>query len=271
MHPARRLPAALVTASAVLGLTTLFPGVASAQEDRAAAPGGYVALGDSYSSGVGAGDYDEASGDCLRSHASYPELWAAANSPADFDFLACSGAVTTDVLDEQLGALDADTALVSISIGGNDAGFADAMQTCVLQGTTACLAAIDEATAYIRGTLPGRLDAVYDAIAAAAPNAEVVVLGYPHMYQLGGGCLLGIAEESRAAINGASDVLNEVISERAAGHGFAYGDVRPAFSGHEICSSDEWLHSVTLPVEESYHPTAEGHSGGYYPVLEQLA
>ncbi|RKN38610.1 SGNH/GDSL hydrolase family protein [Streptomyces hoynatensis] len=271
MHPARRLAATVVTASAVLGLTALLPASASAGEDLAAAGGGYVALGDSYSSGVGAGDYDDAAGDCLRSRAAYPELWAAANSPATFDFTACSGAVTTDVINEQLGPLDADTSLVSISIGGNDAGFADAMQTCVLQGTDACLAAIDEAKAYISGTLPGRLDAVYGAIAAAAPNAEVVVLGYPHMYELDGGCLLGISEESRAAINSASDALSAVISERAAGHGFAYGDVRPAFTGHEICSDDEWLHSVTLPIEESYHPTAEGQSGGYYPVLEGLA
>lgn len=42
---------------------------------------GYVALGDSYSSGVGAGSYDSASGSCKRSSKAYPALWAAAHSP----------------------------------------------------------------------------------------------------------------------------------------------------------------------------------------------
>ena len=32
-----------------------------------------------------------------------------------------------------------------------------------------------------------------------------------------------------------------------------------------------WLHSVTFPIGDSYHPTAAGQSGGYYPVMERLA
>lgn len=264
----RRFMTAAVTAALALGVSALAP-TASAQPGAAATA--YVALGDSYTSGNGAGSYDSSSGDCRRSTVAYPELWASANSPASFDFPACSGAVTTDVINNQLGALDAGTTLVSVTIGGNDAGFADTMMTCVLSGTSACLDKVDEGHTYVEEELPGRLDAVYDAISAAAPNAEVVVLGYPHIYEVGGSCLFGISEQSRAAINGASDHLNEAISKRAADHGFAFGDVRPTFDGHEICSSDTWLHSVTFPISDSYHPTTEGHSGGYYPVLENLA
>ncbi|MDT0444625.1 SGNH/GDSL hydrolase family protein [Streptomyces johnsoniae] len=266
----RRCLTVAATAVVALGVSALGPATASAQETPAAAVE-YVALGDSYSSGVGAGSYDGGSGDCRRSTVAYPELWADANAPASFDFTACSGARTTDVLDNQLGPLDAGTTLVSISIGGNDAGFADTMLTCVLQGTSACLSAVDTANSYITGTLPGRLDTVYDAISTRAPNAEVVVLGYPRMYELDGSCLLGISEQSRAAINGAADNLGEVIGKRAADHGFTYGDVRPAFTGHEICSGDAWLHSVTWPIGDSYHPTADGQSGGYYAVFEDLA
>ncbi len=40
--------------------------------------------------------------------------------------VACSGARIPDVRANQLGALSADTNLVTISIGGNDAGFVDA-------------------------------------------------------------------------------------------------------------------------------------------------
>ncbi|MDT0347094.1 SGNH/GDSL hydrolase family protein [Streptomyces litchfieldiae] len=266
----RRLLTAVATAAVAVGVSALGPATAAATETPSAAVA-YVALGDSYSSGVGAGSYDSASGDCRRSTVAYPELWADRNAPTSFAFTACSGATTTDVLNDQLGPLDAGTTLVTISIGGNDAGFADTMQTCVLQGTDACLSAVATANSYITNTLPGRLDATYEAIRTRAPNAQVVVLGYPRMYELNGSCVLGISEESRAAINGAADHLSEVTSKRAADHGFAYGDVRPAFTGHEICSGDEWLHSVTLPIEDSYHPTAAGQSGGYYPVLETLA
>src|ERR1700754_1011327 len=92
---------------------------------QAAAPA-YVALGDSYSSGNGAGNYISSSGDCHRSNSAYPALWASANSPSSFTFAACSGAVTTDVINSQLGSLNASTGLVTLTIGGNDAGFADA-------------------------------------------------------------------------------------------------------------------------------------------------
>ncbi|MFG3254996.1 SGNH/GDSL hydrolase family protein [Streptomyces sp. NPDC048172] len=260
----RRWASTATAAVAFLGLSLIGAAPANAEE---AAPS-YVALGDSYSSGVGAGDYE--SGDCKRSANAYPKLWSAANSPASFDFTACSGARTSDVLSNQLGPLNDGTGLVSISIGGNDAGFADAMQTCVLQGESACLTRIQEARDYIANTLPGKLDTVYDAIREKAPNAKVAVLGYPHIYKLQGDCNVGISEKSREAVNAASDDLNDVTAKRAADHGFGFGDVRPAFGGHEICSGDEWLHSVTVPVDESYHPTAAGQSGGYLPVLDSL-
>src|SRR5271169_7069851 len=89
----------------------------------------YVALGDSYSSGLGAGDYISSSGSCDRSTNAYPEQWAAANSPATFTSAACSGATTADVLSGQVSALSVSTTLVSITIGGNDAGFSSVMET----------------------------------------------------------------------------------------------------------------------------------------------
>jgi hypothetical protein len=257
------------TALVVFSGLSLLSGAAPATAQGAAS--GYVALGDSYSSGVGAGSYDSGSGDCRRSAKAYPHLWNAANSPSTFDFTACSGARTDEVLNSQLGPLDAGTGLVSISIGGNDAGFADTMTTCVTMGESACLRRVAEAREYITSTLPGKLDTVYDAIRAKAPSAKVVVLGYPRMYELDGQCSVGISEKSRAAVNAASDDLSDVTAKRAADHGFTYGDVRTTFGGHEICSASPWLHSVTYPIVESYHPTAAGQSGGYYPVLEGVA
>ncbi|KAA0931415.1 SGNH/GDSL hydrolase family protein [Streptomyces apricus] len=254
--------------AAALALT----GATAAQASGQAAATGYVALGDSYSSGVGAGSYIGSSGDCKRSTKAYPYLWAAANSPSSFSFTACSGARTSDVLANQLSPLGSGTGLVSISVGGNDAGFADVMTTCVLQSDSACVARVNTAKAYVDSTLPGRLDAVYSAIGDRAPSAHVVVLGYPRFYKLSGSCLAGLSETERAAINGAADHLNSAIAKRAADHGFTFGDVRPTFTGHEICSGSAWLHSVNwLNIGESYHPTAAGQSGGYLPVLDSVA
>ncbi|MEL3951418.1 MULTISPECIES: SGNH/GDSL hydrolase family protein [Streptomyces] len=261
--------------SLLLAAACTLTGVATAHadsgDDRAAAPA-YVALGDSYSSGVGAGSYDGGSGNCKRSTRSYPALWAAANSPSSFSFTACSGARTGDVLNNQLGPLNSGTGLVSLSVGGNDAGFADVMTTCVLQSESSCVTRVNQAKAYVDSTLPGQLNQVYSAIRSKAPSARVVVLGYPRFYKLGGSCLAGLTEGERRAINGAADHLNTATAKRAADHGFTFGDVTTTFTNHEICSGDSWLHSVNWGnIGESYHPTAAGQSGGYLPVFRGAA
>ncbi|CAL2061723.1 SGNH/GDSL hydrolase family protein [Streptomyces sp. TR1341] len=253
----------------LLALGLGFTQAASAQ--AASNSGGYVALGDSYASGVGAGSYISSSGDCDRSTNSAAYLWNAAHKPTSFAFNACSGATTDDVMANQLGSLNSSTSLVSISIGGNDAGFASVMQTCVLNSDSTCLSAIASAKSYITNTLPGKLDTVYNAIHSKAPNARVVVVGYPRFYLLGQVCL-GLSDTKRSAINDAADTLDSTIQSRVSAHGFAFGDVRSAFSSHEICSSSSWLHSLNvLDLTESYHPTADGQSGGYLPALTNAA
>ncbi|WP_441249141.1 SGNH/GDSL hydrolase family protein [Kitasatospora sp. McL0602] len=228
----------------------------------------YVALGDSYSSGVGAGSYTSESGSCYRSTNAYPYLWKNAHSTTSFTDVACSGAVTDDVLNNQVSALNSATTLVSITIGGNDAGFASTMQTCVLDDESACLSAVSAGQAYATNTLPGKLDQLYSTIHSKAPNAHVVVLGYPHLYQIGGSCIFGIGDTKRAAINSAADTLDGVIAKRAANAGFTFEDVRSRFTTHEICGSGTtWLNSTTWPIYESYHPKAAGQSGGYYPAF----
>lgn len=259
---------AAISSSLILGAVLALTGAGQAQAAQATAGVDYVALGDSYSSGVGAGAYISSSGDCKRTNRAYPALWAAANSPSSFAFTACSGARTSDVTAGQLAPLSSATDLVSVTIGGNDAGFADVMTTCVLQSEATCIARVEQAKRYVDTTLPGRLDSVYDAIRAKAPTARVVVLGYPRFYKLAGSCIGGLSERERAAINGGADYLNAATAKRAADHGYAFADVVPTFTGHEICSGSEWLHSLNwLNIGDSYHPTAAGQSGGYLPAF----
>lgn len=251
---------------AALGAAVLAAGSIMWPASASAAGVRYVALGDSYSSGTGAGNYDPGSGSCSRSANAYPNLWAERNDTESYEFVACSGATTADVESGQLDALGGNTTLVSITVGGNDAGFSDVMLTCVLQSTSACEDRVAQAERYIENTLPDRLDALYDKIRDRAPEARVVVLGYPRLYTIVDWCV-GIGNTKRRALNGAADVLDETIAKAAARAGFTWSDVRDEFAGHELCSGDDWLNAVAWPFEESYHPTARGHRLGYLPAL----
>lgn len=264
----RAVRAPLVRVGLVLaGLVALF---VTAAPSASASSTNYVALGDSYSSGVGAGSYIGSSGSCERSTKAYPALWAAAHSPTSYVSVACSGAKTTDVVDNQVGALRSSTTLVSITIGGNDLGFAGIMEDCVIYGTDTCVSEIDAAENTARTRLPGWLDNAYSAIRGHAPNARVVVLSYPRFYDTSVWWCIGLSNTSRNKINEGADVLDGVIQSAAARHGFAFADVRSRFaSGHEICDGgSSWLHSVDWgDIEQSYHPTASGQSGGYLPTF----
>ena len=168
-----RNSAALLAAVAVVSSLSTIPASAESTSDSAAenAAENYVALGDSYSSGTGTREYFEDSGDCLRSPKAYPQLWADSHQVSSFEFAACSGAVTGDVIADQLGGLNADTTLATISIGGNDVGFADVITRCVAGTDSACDAAVTEAIEKARNELPAKLDATYASIREAAPNA----------------------------------------------------------------------------------------------------
>jgi lysophospholipase L1-like esterase len=267
----------LVLAALALGAAAL-PVLAAASPAAASLTAGqpavsYVALGDSYSSGVGAGSYDSASGSCDRSASAYSALWAAANRPASYVSEACSGATTGSVVSSQLAVLSSATTLVSITVGGNDVGFSSVMETCVLHSTSTCVSAVTTAESEISSALPGEMDSVLAAISAHAPNARVVVLGYPHLYDLSkSSSCLGLSTTDRTDLNAAADELDGAIQAAAQRHGDVFADVRTAFAGHEICDSGSWLHSVDLfNLAVSYHPTAAGQSGGYYPVFSANA
>ena len=127
--------------------------------------GQYVALGDSYSSGEGCGDYeidfdgdgksdspgedtDNNGNQCHRSVHAYPRVSRDLPSLVSQGFFACSGAVTNNVLPEVAGGegmednaapddvpqLDREpfpeASLVTITIGGNDSKFADVLRKC---------------------------------------------------------------------------------------------------------------------------------------------
>lgn len=241
----------------VVGLAVLGCGVLCALAGAAAASQ-YVGLGDSYSSGVGSRVFYEEEGGCDRSPYAYPPLIASAKGYT-LSFEACSGATTSEVDSKQLGPLSSSTSLVTITIGGNDAGFSEVMLSCALYYFT-CQGSIEEADAFIEKTLPERLNTTYSDIRSKAVNATVIVLGYPHLFTSEGKtCNFNLlTSEHEKELNHSADLLDEVIKARASAHGFTFVDPRSAFLSHEICASDEWLNGQSNPLSESYHPNTKG-------------
>lgn len=237
------------------------------QPAHAAAPV-YVALGDSYASGTGTRSYLSDGSTCQRSTSAYPSLIAAARGYA-LNFRACSGAKVGDVTATQLGALTAATSFVTVSVGGNDAGFADVLTECALPGWASnCNGKINAAQAYINGTLPSALSTLYAAIRSRAPYAKVVVVGYPRIFN-GEDCnaLTWFSPTEEARLNQTADLINTRTAAAAAAAGFGFADPTGAFVGHAVCDSPEYLNGLSYPISESYHPNVMGHANGYTPVV----
>ena len=164
------------------------------------------------------------------------------------------------MVSNQIGELDAATAWVTVQIGGNDAGFSDVITECALPAWASdCPGAVADAQAIITGTLPGRLDSLYNEISARAPSAQVVVVGYPRLFN-GEDCNAAtfFSPEDERILNETADLLDSTIGGVASSHGFSFVDPIPAFVGHAVCDSPEWINGLSNPVNESYHPNRDG-------------
>ncbi|MBL7487172.1 SGNH/GDSL hydrolase family protein [Frankia sp. AgB1.9] len=280
----------------------------------------YVALGDSFSSGEGApaivgggtqylSGTDQTDNRCHRSAAAYGPIVATALSVTRFQFHACSGALVQDFYRsfgsnhpasrgipangaeiEQLAWLTTDTKLVTLSIGGNNASFADVMDYCVkrlvLERTCQSVwaGAVDSEINNLSigtGRATDNLPDLYASIRQKAPAAEVLVLGYPRFFPANPPQLCStttglpaspapatfqFARSDMIWINSEIAKLDGVIAQAATKAGFRYVDTFGAFSGHEICSGNQmWMNRLVINVpggrtQESFHPNRDGQA-----------
>ena len=234
-----------------------------------AATESYVALGDSYSSGVGTGSYTLNS-TCKRGVYAYPYLYAQSHAGTSLTFVACSGAKTSDLLATQIQSVTAATTLVTMTIGGNDIGFSNLIYQCTLGD---CSAALDSTRANLETTLGASLDRVYDAVKSrAAFGAKIIVLGYPRVFSTAS-CFgtFGISATERTKANALADALDQVTAAHAAADGVTYKSAISAFTGHAVCSSSPWVNGLNLlNTGESYHPSRSGNSAGYLPLVTSV-
>ncbi len=268
----RSLALPLVTAAAVL----VPPTVASAGSAAVAAPDAVVILGDSYSSGLGSGNYYN---DCDNT----PNAWGNLIFPATVTsrtLLACSGAAIPEVqgqVAELAGLPSSGNRLVTVTVGGNDVGFADELEGCYFSDCTGRRGIIEDR---IDG-LVGPLTDLYDDIQAAAPGDRVIVGGYPLLVpdpDVRGWCYaltFLITSAERDMIRALGVRLNDVIDQAAAQAGVTAvtTDLENRFTGHEACrnADRDWLWGLSLSgaagpqgeVLASYYDPRSGIEGDF--------
>lgn len=214
----------------------------------------YDALGDSFASGYGVPPY----ADCGRSESAYAVQLDGRMRISLDDFVACGGATTASlVTGGQLEALDEDTDLVTISIGGNDIGWSAAVGACLTRSDELCAAALAATRNNVTSVLPDLLDAVYAQVSARAPHAHVLVTGYPRLFSPEYGPFLLASVSEQEKLNEGADLLNEVIAEVAADHGFEFVDVTKRFLAHGVNAPEPWLLGPSDPGR--FHPNADGY------------
>lgn len=251
----------------------------------------YVALGDSYAAGpLIPLPHGEPFG-CFRSTRNYPSMIADRLDVDSFTDVTCSGAVTEDMTAPQevfLGsnppqfrALQPGTDLVTVTIGGNDLGFAEIVTTCATLSFTDPLGApCKEHTA---DDYPKRIDdvaaevgAVLEGIHERAPDATVVLVGYLKILPDSGGCfpIVPIARGDVPYLDGLEQELTQALAEQADKHGALFVNSYAHSEGHDVCQppAQKWVEGF-VPTRPAFpvHPNASGMRAVAKLTVDQLA
>ncbi len=272
-----------VLAAASLTLLAAFAGAARADN--------YVALGDSYAAGPLIPNQIGPPLGCLRSDHNYAHL-AAPSVGVTLRDVTCSGATTEDMTEAQstelgtnppqLDALDGETTVVTLTIGGNDIGFSDIALSCITLNpfATPCKnqynsGGKDVIAERIAATAP-KVDTVLDEIAELAPSADVYVVNYAPIFpETGFGCWpqMPIGWGDVPYLRAKQKELNGMLATQASGNGATLVDWYKAGIGHDACkgSSTRWVEPV-VPSNPAapIHPNQRGMEGGAAALVAAL-
>ncbi|MER7177117.1 SGNH/GDSL hydrolase family protein [Streptomyces mesophilus] len=272
MNVSLRTVLASTVAATALATTLVSPAVAAEAEE----PLEYVALGDSFAAAPLVPPIDPSNLLCLRSLAGYPRIAAKALG-AELTDVSCSGATAEHFTASQhpgtkpqLDALTEETDVVSITIGGNDAGLVPAALGCVnllaKPFGSSCAArntkgGVDTVKAGIDAWAP-KFATTLDQVRQRAPHAEVFVIGYGN-YIRAGGCFptQPIWDVDATYIQGATDHLSAVLETTAERSGATFVDTYLLGIGHDSCAApaDRYIEGlVPAHIATPLHPNANG-------------
>lgn len=239
-------------------------------ETGAASSIDYVALGDSFSAGPFIGTMRADPQGCARSKDNYPAFVADWLDVATYTDVTCSAATTADLYEPmvmfdgnttrpQLDAVTAETDLVTLGMGGNDFGIYDSLVRCQRGATAACPVGQLRADA---GKVAGRIRQAVRRILAVAPDAEVLVVGYPDILPTEGTCgAVGVPAEALAPVAEVAGLLNASLRRGAQVAGASYVDMAEVSDGHDVCARGRaWVNGPRLRVGVAapFHPKING-------------
>ena len=258
----------MIAVVAAAGLTACEPVV----------PDTYVALGDSYTAGPLILDQSTDPLGCLRSTKNYPQVARTKIKATKFKDVSCSGATTSDFAtaqgvtpgpnQPQFNALDANTKIVTIGIGGNDIGFSSIVKNCATLDpfSKGCkpdyvVNGRDLLAEKITATGP-KIDSVLVETKKRAPSAKVFVVGYPTIIpETGSGCwpTVPIVGSDITYLRSVAKNLNAMLKARAQANGATYIDTATSSIGHDMCSSSKWVEAIVPSTDAApVHPNAKG-------------
>ncbi|MFI5822375.1 SGNH/GDSL hydrolase family protein [Streptomyces rishiriensis] len=249
----------------------------------------YAALGDSYTSGPFIPRQVDVG--CARSDHNYPSLMAARLRATTFKDVSCGGATTENMWKPQgangpqLDAVNHDSDLVTVQIGGNDIGFGSIIATCAQVAAQdpagdPCrrhygASGFDELTVTIAKTAP-KIARVLRAVHERAPRARVLLVGYPDLLpDDGSGCAPSVpfAAGDFPYLRDTGKRLNLMLRLVARWNRAEYVDTYGPTVGHDMCTPPEvrWIEPLqpASPAAPA-HPNAKGEEAMAGAVWQRL-
>lgn len=289
-----------------MGLNTLRGGVRvllaatilsfAAGTSAASAGGLYVALGDSYTSAPLVPFQTGTPYACLKSSGNYPTQVAAAMGLTLRD-VSCAGASVHHAYDPhglfpsetnppQLNGVTPDAKLVTIGLGGNDAGLVGVGLKCGEVGATAPFAkkcreyynssGVNPVQVDIDNTAPKMAQLLQD-VHARAPLARVAVVGYPAVTPHDGrGCwpIVPMSADDLRFVDELLNKINVMLKQTALANNALYVDTYTPSLGHDVCAIlpvKQWFEGVVLTSPAApLHPNLFGEASMARSVLQTL-
>jgi lysophospholipase L1-like esterase len=258
------------------------------------------ALGDSYSSGEGAKKFlrdtnTAGKNECRRATSAYPAM-VAKRAKLTLSFAACSGATTQHILQvgqqpdsppnvigryPQINMITEATKddVITVGIGGNDAGFGKVVQTCLRSDCT------ESQSAWLTeiATVKSRVTATFRAIRQRT-DATVFAVTYPN--PLGERkCVVGFSQSEWDYLRiQFIPALNNAVRVAARDAGVNLIDLESSYDGFRLCevpfksaalnvlaiNSTKNGTQVGNYLHNSFHPNARGHQLATSVVFEAI-
>jgi lysophospholipase L1-like esterase len=236
-----------------------------------------VAVGDSYTAGVGAGSYATPP-PCVQTNGGYVDILEALAIVDEAVNGACAGAIIPEDASrsvpsvmEQIAALDASeglsgrTELVTLTAGANDLDFTTPLTVCAVSTLDMCAEAVADAQNQL-SVIQADLVEALTAIHKAAPRATIVVFGYALLFDPAGLPTV-LTPQAQELVNAGTLALNEAIAQAVATANAeakanaVYVDVTEEFAGHAANSLDPWINLNLADFGDpwNFHPTAAGY------------